>query len=95
MLSKFISLMDDRNWIYHLPDNALQNHCFEDLSTQLTTQRTPRRSPKRPTRVSPTSYKDKENKRPSPRRARMGEGMLLKDKLITRDILNEMTNGAY
>ncbi|KAL6800118.1 DNA replication factor Dna2 domain-containing protein [Trichoderma sp. SZMC 28012] len=95
MLSKFISLMDDRNWIYHLPDNALQNHCFEDLSTQLTTQRTPRRSPKRPTRVSPTSYKDKENKRPSPRRARMGEGVLLKDKLITRDILNEMTNGAY
>ncbi|PTB54017.1 hypothetical protein M431DRAFT_86646 [Trichoderma harzianum CBS 226.95] len=95
MLSKFISLMDDRNWIYHLPDNALQNHYFEDLSTQLTTQRTPRRSPKRPTRVSPTSYKDKENKRPSPRRARMGEGMLLKDKLITRDILNEMTNGAY
>lgn len=80
MLSKFISLMDDRNWIYHLPDNALQNHCFEDLSTQLTTQRTPRRSPKRPTRVSPTSYKDKENKRPSPRKARMGEEMLLKGK---------------
>ncbi|EHK18219.1 uncharacterized protein TRIVIDRAFT_159356 [Trichoderma virens Gv29-8] len=97
MLSKFISLMDDRDWIYHLPDNALQSHCFEDLSTQLTgaTQRTPRRSPKRPTKSSPTSFKDKENKKPSPRRARMGEAMLLKGKLITRDILNEMTNGAY
>ncbi|KAL7946092.1 DNA replication factor Dna2 domain-containing protein [Trichoderma barbatum] len=97
MLSKFISLMDDRNWIYHLPDDALQSHCFEDLSTQLTstTQRTPRRSPKAPMKTSPTSYKGKENQKPSPRRARMSEAMLLKGKPITRDILNDMTNGAY
>ncbi|KAL6873006.1 DNA replication factor Dna2 domain-containing protein [Trichoderma novae-zelandiae] len=100
MLSKFISLMDERDWIYHLPDNALQSHCFEDLSTQLTgaTQRTPRRSsPKKEafTKMSPVSYGDKENQRPSPRRAGRGEGMMLKGKPITRDILNEMTNGAY
>ncbi|GFP57963.1 DNA replication ATP-dependent helicase/nuclease DNA2 [Trichoderma asperellum] len=98
MLSKFISLMEDRSWIYHMPQNALESHCFADLSTQLTgfTQRTPRKSPKRmPAKASSTSYADKENRKPSPRRARMGEGMLLKGKLITRDILNEMTDGAY
>ncbi|EHK49853.1 hypothetical protein TRIATDRAFT_234113 [Trichoderma atroviride IMI 206040] len=98
MLSKFISLMVDRSWIYHMPQNALESHCFADLSTQLTgfTQRTPRKSPKRVSaKASSTSYADKENRKPSPRRARMGEGMLLKGKLITRDILNEMTDGAY
>ncbi|KAL7793100.1 DNA replication factor Dna2 domain-containing protein [Trichoderma ceciliae] len=97
MLSKFISLMEDRDWIYHMPDNALESHCFEDLQPTGATQRTPRRSPKRaaPMKASPTSYKDKENKKPSPRRARMGDAMLLKGKPITRDILNEMTNGAY
>ncbi|PTB39468.1 hypothetical protein M441DRAFT_196792 [Trichoderma asperellum CBS 433.97] len=98
MLSKFISLMEDRSWIYHMPQNALESHCFADLSTQLTgfTQRTPRKSPKRmPAKANSTSHADKENQKPSPRRARMGEGMLLKGKLITRDILNEMTDGAY
>lgn len=98
MLSKFISLMEDRSWIYHMPQNALESHCFADLSTQLTgfTQRTPRKSPKRvPTKAGSALDADKENRKPSPRRARMGEGMLLKGKLITRDILNEMTDGAY
>ncbi|KAL7925211.1 DNA replication factor Dna2 domain-containing protein [Trichoderma austrokoningii] len=98
MLSKFISLMADRSWIYHMPRNALDSHCFADLSMQLTgfTQRTPRKSPKRaPTKARSTLDADKENRRPSPRRARMGEGMLLKGRLITRDILNEMTDGAY
>jgi DNA replication ATP-dependent helicase Dna2 len=98
MLSKFISLMEDRSWIYHMPQNALESHCFADLSTQLTglTQWTPKKSPKRaPTKINSASDADKENRKPSPRRARMGEEMLLKGKPITRDILNEMTDGAY
>lgn len=102
MLSRFVALMEQRDWIYNLPANALENHYFEDLGTQATsiggTQV-----------VSPQKYKKmtngvkkpiaaapgKENRRPSPRKARIGERALLKDKLITRDILNEMTNGAY
>lgn len=110
MLSKFISLMEEREWIYHLPEDALQSHCFEDLSTQLTTpgaatQQTPKRvSPssssskkKAFAKTSPISYGegDKENRRPEVRRAGRGEEMMLKGKLITRDILNEMTNGAF
>ncbi|KAF4984901.1 hypothetical protein FDECE_16992 [Fusarium decemcellulare] len=90
MLSRFISLMEDRDWIYDMPANALESHYFEDLGTQITatgpTQKT--KSPKKWT-------SGKENRRPSPRRARISDKALLKGKLITRDILNEMTNGAY
>ncbi|KAK5987854.1 DNA replication ATP-dependent helicase/nuclease DNA2 [Cladobotryum mycophilum] len=95
MLSKFISLMEERDWIYHLPGDALTGHFFEDYATQLTataaTQKTPRRIRGGPKASSP----GKENQRPSPRRVGIGEKALLKGKLITRDILNEMTNGAY
>ncbi|OTA00856.1 hypothetical protein A9Z42_0011550 [Trichoderma parareesei] len=107
MLSKFISLMEEREWIYHLPEDALQSHCFDDLSTQLTTGAATQRTPKRASpssskkkafaKTSPISYGggDKENRRPEVRRAGRGEEMMLKGKLITRDILNEMTNGAF
>ncbi|KAJ4012936.1 DNA replication endonuclease-helicase Dna2 [Fusarium irregulare] len=90
MLSQFISLMEERDWIYEMPANALENHYFEDFGTQITTtgatQKT--KSPRR-------KAVGKENRRHSPRTARIGDKALLKDKHITRDILNEMTNGAY
>lgn len=90
MLSQFISLMEDRNWIYEMPANALENHYFEDFGTQITTagatQKT--KSPKR-------KAVGKENRRHSPKRARISDKALLKGKLITRDILNDMTDGAY
>ncbi|KAM0426761.1 hypothetical protein ACHAPT_008077 [Fusarium lateritium] len=85
MLSRFISLMEDRNWIYDMPPDGLENHYFEDMGTQLTTYSPQKKTPK----------KGKENRRPSPRKARISDKALLKGKLITRDILNEMTNGAY
>ncbi|KAL4729282.1 DNA replication endonuclease-helicase Dna2 [Fusarium chlamydosporum] len=90
MLSQFISLMEDRNWIYEMPTNALENHYFEDFGTQITTagatQKT--KSPRK-------KAVGKENRRHSPKTARISDKALLKGKLITRDILNEMTNGAY
>jgi DNA replication ATP-dependent helicase Dna2 len=85
MLSRFISLMEDRNWIYDMPPDGLENHYFEDMGTQLTTHSPQKKTPR----------KGKENRRPSPRKARISDKALLKGKLITRDILNEMTNGAY
>ncbi|KAF4487884.1 DNA replication ATP-dependent helicase Dna2 [Fusarium agapanthi] len=90
MLSQFISLMEDRNWIYEMPANALENHYFDDFGTQITatgpTQRI--KSPRK-------KASGKENRRRSPKTARISDKALLKGKLITRDILNEMTNGAY
>ncbi|KAF5608779.1 DNA replication ATP-dependent helicase Dna2 [Fusarium subglutinans] len=90
MLSQFISLMEDRNWIYEMPANALVNHYFDDFGTQITatgpTQRI--KSPRK-------KASGKENRRRSPKTARISDKALLKGKLITRDILNEMTNGAY
>ncbi|SPJ77189.1 related to DNA helicase [Fusarium torulosum] len=90
MLSQFISLMEDRNWIYEMPANALENHYFEDFGTQITAT-----GPTQKTKSPRKKAVGKENRRPSPKTARISDKALLKGKLITRDILNEMTNGAY
>ncbi|KFA53128.1 hypothetical protein S40293_03132 [Stachybotrys chartarum IBT 40293] len=101
MLSRFISLMEERDWIYTLPADALHNHPFEEHGSQITAARatqkggSPRKSPARTPKKGSTVAFGKENRRPSPKKARIGERALLKGKLITRDILNEMTNGAY
>lgn len=96
MLSKFITLMEERSWIYDLPSNALENHYFEDvIATQLTTAAaTQVAQPPKSTKQKSLAT-GKENVRRAPRTATAGEKVLLKDKLITRDILNEMTNGAF
>ncbi|KJZ74681.1 hypothetical protein HIM_06031 [Hirsutella minnesotensis 3608] len=95
MLSRFIALMEKRDWVYNLPVDAMDSHHFEDVcaSTAGATQRAspPKKSPKKTSMAHP----GKENQRPSPKRAKIGERALLKGKLVTRDILNEMTNGAY
>ncbi|KAF7560575.1 hypothetical protein G7046_g3558 [Stylonectria norvegica] len=99
MLSKFISLMEERDWIYDMPPDALESHYFEDLGTQTTaaglTQKV--KSPKKAATKRPISPKriDKENRMPQIKKARIGDRVLLKDRLITRDVLNEMTDGAY
>jgi DNA replication ATP-dependent helicase Dna2 len=36
MLARFIGLMEERNWIYELPHDALDGHVFEDAATQFT-----------------------------------------------------------
>lgn len=102
MLSQFITLMEDHDWIYDLPKDALDSHLFELLGTQATTaspsQRGKKTASEKPT-LSPKKKlggaAGKENQRPAPRKATISERVLLKGKPITRDILNEMTNGAY
>ncbi|KZL84995.1 dna replication atp-dependent helicase dna2 [Colletotrichum incanum] len=104
MLSKFICLMEERDWIYDLPPDALDSHFFDDTATQLTASgispnKTRNTSPRKgfsPRKVPKLALGvDKENRRPQPKRARLGEKVLMKDKVILRDILNDMTNGAY
>jgi DNA replication ATP-dependent helicase Dna2 len=102
MLSQFITLMEEHDWIYHLPRDALDSHLFELPGTQLTAASPSQREKKVASEKPMLSPKKKlgraagkENRRPSPRKATIGERVLLKGKPITRDILNEMTNGAY
>ncbi|XWW98796.1 hypothetical protein V2A60_006799 [Cordyceps javanica] len=102
MLSRFVALMEQRDWIYNLPTDALDSHYFEEIGTQTTsiggTQAVSPQSHKKKSlgaKKPVTAAPGKENQRPSPKKARIGGRALLKDKLITRDILNEMTNGAY
>lgn len=96
MLSRFIALMEGRDWIYNLPSDAMDSHHFDELCTPATTAATQRASPaKKSPKKAARAQLGKENRRPSPRKARIGEKPLLKGKLITRDILNEITDGAY
>jgi DNA replication ATP-dependent helicase Dna2 len=93
MLSKFIGLMEERDWIYDLTATGLDNHYFEETATQATASFAPSEMEVSPRKKELT--RGKENRRPSPKKARMGDRVLLKDKVILRDILNDMTNGAY
>ncbi|TDZ51665.1 DNA replication ATP-dependent helicase/nuclease DNA2 [Colletotrichum trifolii] len=104
MLSKFISLMEERDWIYDLPANALESHSFDDAATQLTAsgvsplKAKKRLSPRKGVSLNVPKFTmgdDKENRRPEPKRAKIGEKVLMKDKVMLRDILNDMTNGGY
>ena len=98
MLSRFITLMEEKDWIYDLPHDALDSHLFEEYGTQLTAPGATQHqlySKKSPKKTKSILGSGKENQRPSPRKATIGANALLKDRLITRDILNEMTNGRY
>lgn len=101
MLSRFVALMESRDWIFDLPPDAMDSHDFAEPATPAAAAAaaaTQGASPAR-RRASPkkaaAARQDKENRPPTPRKARVGERALLKGKPITRDILNEMTNGAY
>lgn len=106
MISRFITLMENQDWIYDLPHDALDSHHFDDFGTQITATGTSPKSksplnnkkmltPKKKIKAPTLTPSGKENQRPAPKKARIGERALLKEKLITRDILNEMTDGAY
>jgi len=106
MLSKFIGVMEERDWIYDLPSNALESHFFEDNPTQFTatgmsgTQPSPsKKSPKKLTRgkiKKPSQVlAGKENERPGPKRGNITTKALLRNKPVSRDILNEMMGGVY
>ncbi|KOS23242.1 DNA replication ATP-dependent helicase/nuclease DNA2 [Escovopsis weberi] len=94
MLSRFISLMEERDWIYHLPGDALTGHYFEEQHATQWMAGAPSQPPT-PPRVKSPGGRGKENRRPAPKRVGISDRMLLKGKMITRDILNEATNGAY
>ncbi|CRK03046.1 hypothetical protein BN1723_008824 [Verticillium longisporum] len=101
MLARFISLMESKAWVYDLPADALESHVSDDAATQASTAAALSPVKARPGFGGPVKAIgglkgfDKENQRPEPKRAMAGETLLTKNRPITRDILNDMTNGAY
>ncbi|EGY17951.1 DNA replication ATP-dependent helicase dna2 [Verticillium dahliae VdLs.17] len=101
MLARFIGLMESKAWVYDLPADALESHVSDDAATQASTAAALSPVKARPGFGGPVKEIgglkgfDKENQRPEPRRAMAGERLLTKNRPITRDILNDMTNGAY
>ena len=108
MLSRFISLMEERDWVCDLPADALERHFFDDGATQLTATGGARpdgcgagtRSPKKTVRSPLKGSKvreGKENQRPGtgPRKAKVTDKALLKGKPILRDIWNDVVGSTY
>lgn len=108
MLSRFVQLMEARDWIYDLPRDALESHVFEDSATQLTAMGLPgsqpspsKKSPKKAASLARVAKRTghvsagKENQRPGPKRGNITGRALLKNNPVSRDILNEMMEGAY
>ncbi|KAM0286740.1 hypothetical protein ACHAQH_000760 [Verticillium albo-atrum] len=101
MLAKFIGLMESRAWVYDLPADALESHMSDDSATQASTAAAlspmkARGGASGPVkRIRGLKGLDKENQRPEPKRVMAGERVLTKNRPIIRDILNDMTNGAY
>lgn len=104
MLARFIRLMEERDWVYDLPADALNSHLFEDAApTQITASAVVSSlSPSKRTPLKTAGMKNgisgvggKENRPPGPKRARMGERALLKGKPVLRDIMNDMMDGIY
>lgn len=108
MLSKFVRLMEDRDWVYDLPHDALESHFFEDGATQFTATGAPgsqpsplKKSPKKMASMGATGrranhiFAGKENQRPGPKRGNIMGKALLKNNPVSRDILNEMMGGIY
>lgn len=109
MLSQFVRLMEERDWIYDLPVDALESHWFEESQTQITataggamgsqTQSSPSPTKKRP-RKSPKKGHvgvdpGKENMRPVPiKKARVTEKALLRGKPILTDIFNDLMSSG-
>ncbi|KAI1346977.1 AAA domain-containing protein [Xylaria sp. FL0043] len=111
MLSKFVRLMEDREWVYDLPRDALESHFFEDGATQFTatgapgslpspSKKSPKKSPKKMAAVGGglkrgQIFDGKENRRPGAKRGNVTGRALLRNNPVSRDILNEMMDGVY
>jgi DNA replication ATP-dependent helicase Dna2 len=111
MLARFVRLMEERDWIYDLPTEALESHFFDDIATQatampgslLSVKSSPLAARKfqqdkaqSPTRKTARSVPGgKENQKHGPKTARINERALLKGKPVLRDILNDMMDGIY
>ncbi|RYO80588.1 hypothetical protein DL766_002212 [Monosporascus sp. MC13-8B] len=106
MLSRFVRLMEEREWVYDLPPDALESHFFDDCATQVTAtgglrnneytanDRGPKKKVPSPLKSSQTRH-GKENLRPGagPRKGKITNKALLKGKPILRDIWNDVTDG--
>ena len=100
MLSRFVRLMEEREWVYDLASDALENHFFDDCATQMTATGGANKSPKKTARSplkSSQVREGKENQRPhaGPRKARVTDKALLKGKPILRDVWNDVMGDTY
>ena len=97
MVAKFVQLMEEKGWIYDLPKGALDSHIFDDFGTQATAstkEQTPttqwKQANGKKTNRFPLSLGGKENMRPGPKRAKVGDRALLAGKPVSRDIMNDL-----
>lgn len=110
MLSRFVRLMEERDWVYDLGSDALETHFFDDGATQMTatcgleiekksaiSDGSPKKMARSSTKRIQALPQGKENQRPGtgPKKAKITDKALLKGKPILGGIWNEVMDGMY
>jgi DNA replication ATP-dependent helicase Dna2 len=95
MVARFVGLMEDKGWVYELPRNALESHCFVDAATQATATAKSARPDEGVWKAidcckNRQNMGAKENHREPKRAVGISEGMLLRNKPVLRDIMNDV-----
>jgi DNA replication ATP-dependent helicase Dna2 len=95
MVAKFVRLMEERDWIYDLPKGALDSHVFQDIAAQASAKDQPlgtqwKQVDGKKSERWPVSLGGKENIKPGPKRAKVGDRALLAGKPVLRDIMNDL-----
>ncbi|PHH60558.1 hypothetical protein CDD81_1563 [Ophiocordyceps australis] len=96
MLARFVALMRQRNWLHGLPPHALDSHLMLYDVNAASQPVPPNKSHGSSNNGKRAAAPGKENRCPQPlKRATVGARALLQDRLITRDVLNGVTDGAH
>lgn len=95
MVARFVGLMEERKWVYDFPTGGLESHVFEELATQtqaLVPVKAVEQKAKSPKRESVVrdAERNKENRRPEPKRVQAGKRVILKERGVLRDIHNDL-----
>jgi DNA replication ATP-dependent helicase Dna2 len=95
MVARFVVLMEQKNWVYNLPKGALEKHYFEESGTQSTAcavgmgeESSQWKSVAKMKKSE--GHLDKENRRTGPKRIGAGSRVILKDRSVLTDIVNDI-----
>ncbi|KAK8136559.1 hypothetical protein PG984_004499 [Apiospora sp. TS-2023a] len=105
MVSRFVKLMEERDWVYDLPADALDSHYWLDENATQTTVATgvaatqkslKGQSPQKRSNPPRRKYEgqDSNGTRPAAKKGRVTEKALLKGKPILQDIFSELVSSG-
>ncbi|KAK8111453.1 uncharacterized protein PG998_007910 [Apiospora kogelbergensis] len=97
MVSRFVRLMEERDWVYDLPANALDGHYWHDegaTQKSMTKGQSPRKSNSPPKKAYGGYESSNNTKRAATKKGRVTEQALLKGRPILQDIFSELVGSG-